>query len=152
MKQIAIILLSAALITGCATTGEQNGRLGGAAVGAGLGAVLGNAADCQGCALIGAVLGGLAGGYTGGEVGRRMDEHDARMANRSLEYNRTGTTTTWNNPDTQTTYDATPVRTYNQSGRFCREMNIGHRKGRGKREEMYGTFCRNPDGSWVLQQ
>ena len=153
MKKIAVALaLSALLITGCASTGEQNGRLGGAAAGIALGALVGDAVDCKGCALIFGALGGLIGGAAGGEIGRRMDEHDAMMTRRSFEHNRTGQTTMWRNPDSNVAYDVTPTRTWQKpSGQFCREVRFGEAKVGEQRQEVYSTACRQADGSWKLQ-
>lgn len=154
MKKFLTVLVLAFVVSGCASTGEQNGRWGGAAVGGGLGAVLGNAADCHGCALIGGLIGAAIGGYTGGEIGKRMDAQDASRTSHAIESRPTGTVTKWQNPDTGMQYDVTPTRTYKSTstGDYCREVTIGQAEIGSKRQEVYGTACRQPDGSWEMQQ
>jgi len=149
-----MVLVLAFIVSGCASTGEQNGRLGGAAIGAGIGAVLGNALDCHGCALIGGLLGAGIGGYTGGEVGKRMDAQDAARTSTAVNSLPTGASTSWKNPDTGMQYDVTPTRTYmsRDTGGYCREVTIGQAEIGGQRKEVYGTACRKPDGSWEMQQ
>ncbi len=156
MKSLVLALVATLAVSGCAMNNEQSGRAGGAIVGAGLGAVLGDAVDCKGCALIGGIIGAMAGGAVGGNVGRYMDRQDAQQVSRSLEYNRTGQTTRWTNPDSGVRYDVTPTRTvYDTRGQGtgpCREVTIGEAQVGGKRQEVYGTACRQADGSWKLQQ
>ena len=66
----------------------------------------------------------------------------------TLETGRSGRTVAWTDPDTRGRASVTPVRTYRTaSGQYCREFtttgNIG-----GYEEDLYGTACRMPDGSW----
>jgi surface antigen len=68
----------------------------------------------------------------------------------ALENNRTNQASTWVNPDTGDSEAVVPVRTYeNAQGGPCREFQrtivIG-----GKKEQGYGTACRQPDGSWSI--
>lgn len=149
--RILTTLLLATLLVGCASTGEDNGRVGGALFGAAAGALLGNAADCKGCAAIGGVVGAFIGGYAGGQVGRRMDQVDAMNASRAIERNPTGTTSTWVNPDTSTQYDVTPVKTVATDSGPCREVRFGEAKVGDQRQEVYTMACRQGDGSWKLQ-
>jgi surface antigen len=124
------------------------GGLGGAAAGGLLGAALGGGAK-------GIAAGVILGGLLGGAIGDRMDAADrkyaTRAASRALETNRSGTPTTWRNPDSGNSGTIKPVRTYQKrSGQYCREYQqkviIG-----GKEHDSYGTACRMPDGSWKVQ-
>lgn len=151
-KLLAVSVLSAVLATGCASTGQQNGTAGGALLGGALGAILGNAADCQGCALIGGLIGAGVGGYTGNQIGRRMDQADAQRTQQAVHTNHTGQTTAWTNPDTRTSYDVTPVKTYKKSsGQACREVVVGEKTVGGKRQEVYTTACYDGAGGWEVQ-
>ena len=154
MNRFLMVLVLAFVVSGCASTGQQNGTWGGAAVGGGVGAVLGNALDCHGCALIGGLLGAAIGGYTGSEIGKRMDAQDAARTQNAVNHLPTGASTAWKNPDTGIQYDVTPTRTYadRSTGDFCREVTIGQAEVGGQRKEVYGTACRQPDGSWMMQQ
>lgn len=153
MKKIMLIMVLLFAVAGCASTGQQNGKLGGAAAGGALGAIIGNAVDCKGCALIGGLMGAVAGGYVGGEIGKRMDAQDAARMNNTINTTPTGQTIAWSNPDTGIRYDVTPTRTYREprSADFCREVTIGQAEVGGKRQEVYGTACRKPDGSWKMK-
>jgi surface antigen len=69
-----------------------------------------------------------------------------------MEYNRTGERTEWYNPDAGQTVAMTPTKTYQaDSGQYCREYQTTITVA-GKQEQAYGTACRQPDGSWKLQQ
>jgi len=68
----------------------------------------------------------------------------------ALEYNRSGTATSWRNPDTDHSGATVPVRTFQTAdGVYCREFQqniiIDNQQQRG-----YGTACRQPDGSWQI--
>lgn len=151
---MALVLTFAVSSIGCASTGQQNGTMGGAVVGGAVGAIVGNAVDCRGCALIGGLVGAMAGGYTGGQIGRRMDAYDASRAQRAVNSLPNGAVESWQNPDTNMLYDIKPTRTFKSTstGDFCREVTIGEAKVGGEREEVYATACRNDDGSWKMQR
>ncbi|HYW77842.1 MAG TPA: RT0821/Lpp0805 family surface protein, partial [Gammaproteobacteria bacterium] len=60
---------------------------------------------------------------------------------------RTGVPSAWRNPDTGNEYSVTPTRTYESEAGPCREYTIDAIIG-GKKEKVYGTACRQADGSW----
>ena len=153
MKGPILAVLLAALVSGCAMTNEQGGAFGGALAGGTLGALAGNALDCKGCALIGGLVGAFAGSQVGANIGRHMDRNDAARMHHAVNNSRTGHRTAWSNPDSGMSYDVTPTRTYRsqRTGDYCREVTIGEAKVGGKRQEVYGTACRKPDGSWEMQ-
>ena len=69
----------------------------------------------------------------------------------SLETVRTGVSSEWVNPDTEYEYSVTPTRTYeSDAGTPCREFTMDADIG-GKTEQVYGTACRQADGSWKMQ-
>ncbi len=144
---VTAVLLALA-VAGCAgmNRAEQGaliGGLGGAAVGGQLGPD-----DERGKnALIGAGI-GVVLGYL---IGNEWDKRDQRQLNNTLEYNRTGETRDWVNPDTGASYAATPTRTYEREDRVYRDVEIdGHVD--GKRETVHATAYRRPDGTWQLVQ
>jgi surface antigen len=69
----------------------------------------------------------------------------------TLETVRTGVPSTWQNPDSGYQYEVTPTRTYETAGTPCREYTVDAVIG-GKREQVYGTACRQADGSWKVMQ
>lgn len=138
-------LVAALALTGCATDGpnQQAGTIIGGVLGGVLGAQVG-----KGHGRTAAIIAGsLAGAAIGGSVGRTMDDNDRRKVAETLEGVRTGVPSTWHNPDTGAQYSVTPTRTYETASGPCREFTTEAIIG-GKREKVYGTACRQPDGSW----
>jgi len=133
------------LAAGCASSREESGALTGAAVGAVLGSTLGKG---RGRAL-GVWLGAVVGASIGATIGKYMDEQDRMRTAEVLETKRTHTSTTWVNPDTRNSYTVTPTRTYEVAGDPCREFTMDAQIG-GKTEQIYGTACRQADGSWKV--
>jgi surface antigen len=97
----------------------------------------------------------LAGGLVGGAIGNRLDEKDkemaAKAAHQAFENNQSGQPTAWQNPDTGASGTITPTRTYQiEDGQYCREYTQDIKVG-GETHQTYGTACRQPDGSWKVQ-
>lgn len=120
-----------------------------------IGGVLGGAlgsqiGDGQG-STVATVVGALIGASIGGTVGRSMDERDRVKLAHTLENVHTGVASQWRNPDNGNEYTATPTRTYDSSGAPCREFTVNGKVG-GKHEKIYGTACRQADGSWQTMQ
>lgn len=98
-------------------------------------------------------MGGVIGASIGNSVGRKMDEHDRMMERlayqEALETSRSGTRSTWYNPDTGNSGSIVPKPAYQAENRYCREytqtVTIA-----GKTEKAYGKACRMPDGSWKI--
>ncbi len=160
-RRLAGIAAAAALLvlTGGCQVGGPDGQksefgaktLTGGAFGAAGGGLL---ASALGGGPAGIAAGVLLGGLAGGAVGSALDDQDRRTAaattQKTLETAPSGTTSTWNNPDKGTSGSVTPIKTYqNPDGQYCREyeqtVTIG-----GKKQNSYGTACRQPDGSWKL--
>lgn len=97
------------------------------------------------------------------EVRPRHHRHDDPLARllghvlagafaNTLETGRSGRTVAWTNPDSGATSSVTPIRTYRSaSGQYCREYQTTGSIG-GYDEDLYGTACRQPDGSWIRVQ
>ena len=144
-----------AAVLGCTTPADSVagkktavGGLGGAVAGGLLGSALGGH---TGGVVAGVLLGGLVGGAVGNVLDQRDHELATRNAMRTLEYAPTGQTSTWSNPDNGHAGNFTPTRTYQEpSGRYCREYQQEITVG-GQRHQSYGTACRQPDGSWQIQ-
>lgn len=151
MKRFIIVPLVAVSLAfaGCNTISkEEGGALTGAAVGGVMGSQFGSGRG-QSLAII---AGALLGAFVGSQVGRSLDAADEAHAQHVMEYNRTGVRTEWYNPDSGQTVAVTPTSTYQTpSGQYCREYQTTITVA-GKQEQAYGTACRQPDGSWKLQQ
>ena len=127
---------------------EVVGTLLGAAVGGLLGSQFGSGDG--NAAMIGA--GVLAGGLLGNRLGSRLDCEDQRYhgstAQDALETQRTGTSSSWTNPDTGHSGSVTPTRTYQRAdGTYCRDFNQSIVVD-GRSEQATGTACRQDDGTW----
>jgi len=148
-KLMLISSIGAALVvSGCTTvpTQEEQGVIIGAIAGGILGYQIG---DGSGQA-IATMVGTMAGAMIGGSIGRHMDEQDQMNTSLALENVRTGVPTTWRNPDTGYEYAVTPTNTYETDSGPCREYTMDATIG-GKTEQVYGTACRQADGSWKVQ-
>ena len=153
---VAAGALSLAVITsGCTTTGQVDKASAGAGLGALTGALLAYGlsqghSDKEVAILVGTFFGAVVGG----EIGIRLTEADRVLAGRTLgdalEYNRSGTASTWRNPDSGNAGTATPTRTRQHvDGSPCREFTTTVFIG-GQEEQAYGTACRQNDGSWKI--
>lgn len=122
----------------------------GALVGAGAGAYAGNQVGKGGGRIAATVGGGIIGALVGGAIGHWMDQTDQGCVGQVLEHAQTGQAVQWNNPDNGARYTVTPVKTYQaQDGRYCREYTADGTVG-GRVQQVYGTACRQPDGSWQI--
>ncbi|WP_043739784.1 RT0821/Lpp0805 family surface protein [Thioalkalivibrio nitratireducens] len=146
-KIFASLLLAAGVgLPGCATyqvPQEQVGMVIGGVLGGVLGRQIG-AGTGRDAAII---AGTLAGAAIGGAVGRTMDDMDRLRTAQTLESVRTGVSTAWVNPDSGVQYQVTPTRTFEAATGPCREYTVDAMIG-GRVEQVYGTACRQPDGSW----
>jgi surface antigen len=135
-------IVSSVLVSGCSQreTGTVIGGVAGAALGNQFGRGAGNVAMTA--------VGAIAGAYIGGAIGQNMDDTDRLKAQQALESTRTNESSSWTNPDNGNRYTVTPTRTYNESGRACREYTTNAYID-GRKEVIRGTACRQSDGSWV---
>jgi len=137
------------LLTACATPRGQN-ESSGMIIGGILGGVLGHEIGGGHGRTAATVIGTLIGTTIGGNVGRSMDKTDRLNVAHSLENVRTGVGTTWRNPDTGYRYRVVPTSTYEENNAPCREYTLEASIG-GKTEQIYGTACRQVDGSWQVK-
>lgn len=134
MRSTILILLLALLIPACATKAGT-----GTAVGAGVGGLAGHAIG----GTTGMLIGGAVGGALGFSVGKSMDDEDRRRAAQALEYNRA---MEWENAQGEV-YRVEPTRTSYIDGRECRNFRM-LADVEGRAENITGTACRRPDGTW----
>lgn len=148
MKKIlvaCIALICSLSLVGCENMRNQDvGVMTGALAGGLLGSTIG-----QGSGQVLAIgVGAIAGALIGGAIGKNMDDTDRLKMNRALENNSTGQPAYWHNNRTGANYEVVPVRNVTVDGnQYCREYrtvaNIA-----GKKQQVYGTACRQPDGTW----
>lgn len=140
-----LVLLFSLNLTGCASK-QDMGTVTGAVAGGLLGSTLG-----QGSGKMLAIgVGTVAGALVGNAIGKSMDDVDRMKMNNALEHNNLGQPAYWRNNNTGADYRVVPVKNVTVDGnQYCREYrsvaNIG-----GKKQQVYGTACRQPDGSWQI--
>lgn len=139
------LMASAIALGGCA--GPNQNEQAGQVIGAIAGGLLGNQVGSGSGRVAATIAGTMLGGYIGGQLGRAMDENDRYRAAQALETAPTGRTVSWRNPDSGNEFAVTPTKTYYEQDRPCREYTTEGWIG-GRKETIYGTACRQPDGSW----
>jgi surface antigen len=117
------------------------GTLGGA-----LGGLIGSRFGQGQGKIVAAVGGTILGVFAGQHVARSIDWADEACAQRALEVAETGQPIAWQDPDAGA-YQITPTRTWQSGGAYCREYTAQATVG-GSPAQMYGTACRQPDGTW----
>jgi surface antigen len=131
-------------VTGGRCNREKLGAVLGGVIGGAVGSQIGHGDGRTVATITGAVIGILVGQ----SIGRHMDEIDQNCTGQTLEYAPDHAPVSWRDPDTGNAYTVIPVRTYPAPGnRYCREYQTDAIIG-GKRQQVYGTACRQPDGSW----
>ena len=78
------------------------------------------------------------------------NDTDKLKMNQALENNQPGQPAYWQNQKTGTDYTVVPTKNVTVDGnQYCREYrstaNIA-----GKKQQVYGTACRQPDGTWQV--
>lgn len=144
MKKLMLASLALSLsLSGCAVNNEDVGTVTGGVVGGLIGSQFGGGSG----KVMAAAGGALLGAMLGGRIGQTMDKVDRLEMQKALETAPTGGSVNWRNPDNGNRYTVNTTRTYYQHEQPCREYtttaNIG-----GKIERIYGTACRQADGSW----
>jgi len=131
----------------CTTTPTKEEK--GVIIGAIAGGILGHQVGGGSGQVLATMAGTVAGAMIGGSIGRSMDDVDYLNTSAALENVRTGVPTTWVNPDTGYEYVVTPTNTYYEGTGPCREYTLDATIG-GRTEQIYGTACRQADGSWLV--
>ncbi|MGH8606145.1 MAG: RT0821/Lpp0805 family surface protein [Gammaproteobacteria bacterium] len=131
-------------VNGECTPKKATGAEAGAALGGALGAQLGS----------GNALATVAGTLAGAMLGSRADAAVTTSADEDcfrqvLESATDQEQVAWDNDGSSTHYELTPVRSYQRSGRACREL-VTEIERQGEVREVYQTACRDPDGRWRI--
>jgi len=153
-RHFGVLALVIALLAGCADAENNPKQTLGTIVGAGLGALAGSQVGGGRGQMAAVAIGALAGAWMGGEVGKSLDKADraymARTTQDSLEYAKTGSSSSWRNPDSGHHGTVTPSKTYEKaSGEYCRQFEQTIYVG-GKEETATGRACRQADGTWKI--
>lgn len=140
-----VIIFSSMCLTGCEAMSRQDvGMVTGGVAGGLLGSTVGGGTG----KFVAIAAGTLAGAMIGGSIGKNMDAEDRARMHRALENNNTGQPAYWRNAHTGAQYEVVPIRNVNVDGNeYCREYRTIAYVG-GKKRQIYGTACRQPDGAW----
>lgn len=149
-RPIATVLAVSAVLAGCGANGptrEDTGMvLGGVA-----GGIVGNTIGKGRGNTLATVAGVLVGGIVGSQIGRSLDERDRVLAQEAeyeaLERGNSGVARQWRNPDNGRYGEIVPSKPYKRGANDCRDYTHTIYMD-GRPQQMRGTACRNPDGSW----
>lgn len=142
----SFVLVTASIcVVGCSNMNNQDvGTLSGAAIGGLIGSRFGGG----GGQILAIGAGAVAGALIGGAIGKNMDDTDQLKMNQALEANPPGQPAYWTNGKTGDTYTVVPTQNVTVDGNpYCREYRTTAVIA-GKNQQMYGTACRQPDGTW----
>ena len=157
MKRIVSVLMGGAMalsLAACDTEAGPKQNIG-TLVGAAGGALAGSAVGDGRGQMAAIAIGTLLGATMGQEIGKSLDRAD-RLAmqqtmNSSLETSPSGRVSEWRNPDSGNYGTYTPQPAYQTAtNQTCREFQQTITVG-GQQQSGYGTACRQPDGSWQIQ-
>lgn len=164
-KKILAIALATTVLTGCQEPMGQPGRgvMQGGAInkqdvgtiaGAIGGGVIGHNIGGGKGKTVATIAGTLLGAAIGNSVGASLDRADMQAYNstsqRALETAQPGQTLPWKNAQSGNYGSITPSSYYQTSnGEYCREYSQTIVVG-GKKQDGYGTACRQPDGTWKI--
>ncbi|MCW8903341.1 RT0821/Lpp0805 family surface protein [Sedimenticola sp.] len=138
------LLILLFLLTGCENLSKRDT---GTVLGGIAGGILGNQVGGGSGRTAAIIVGTLAGAYIGGSIGQQMDDNDRYRSQQALESNPVNRTSSWRNPDSGNSYQVTPTRTYETASGPCREYTT-EAVIDGRTETVYGTACRQSDGTW----
>ena len=147
---MSLILVSAATLSGCAGgSKEQTSTIVGSVLGGAAGYQFGKGKGKR----VATVLGAIAGGMIGGNVGRGLDQQDQRRVNQTLETAPVNQKVAWNNQNTNTNYEFTPVTekyqgNVNGQATQCRNYVMDAYID-GRMQQVNGRACKNSSGQWV---
>ncbi|MCK5896016.1 MAG: glycine zipper 2TM domain-containing protein [Cocleimonas sp.] len=153
-KSLLIATLSSTLmLTGCGggnMSNEQLNTIVGSVVGGAVGHQFGKG-DGQ---TVMTILGAAMGGYIGGQMGRDMNAYDQRKVSSALESAPNHQKVSWDNDNTNSAYDFTPINQYegrvNGQRASCRDYIINAvDKATGRPMKVQGRACRNNRGQWI---
>lgn len=142
-----ICIIASASVVSCSNVTKQDvGVVSGGVVGGLLGSQFGHGNG----QILATGIGVMAGALIGGAIGKSMDETDKLKMNQALNNNNVGQPAYWQNRNTGADYTVVPTRNVSVEGNpYCREYRTTAIVS-GKKQQVYGTACRQPDGAWQV--
>ena len=146
-KSLLVAALAASMLLAGCETRQDTGTL----VGAVAGGLIGNQFGKGGGRVAATLAGAVVGGIVGNEIGRSMDRQDRMLAQQAeyaaLERGESGRPHQWRNPDNGRYGEVIPEARYRRGPQDCRDF-VHKVYIDGRPQQMRGTACRNPDGTW----
>lgn len=148
MKRIITALLIVVWSVSLLGAKSTNNQAFGIFTGALAGGIVGSHAGNGNGKLFTTAAGFILGAFLGNAIGKEMDKNDARHFYMALDDMPYGEPAHWRNDDTGVDYEVIPVKTvYVRGYHYCRKYHtIAYID--GKKRHMYGTACRQPNGTW----
>jgi surface antigen len=145
---VLVFLTPLAVGLGACETKQDSGTV----VGVVAGGVIGNQFGRGAGKAVATVAGAVVGGIVGNEIGRQLDVRDRQLAQQAemdaWERGPPGRPVRWRNPDNGRYGEIIAEDYYDRGGVRCRDFI--HRVWiDGRPQQMRGTACRNPDGTWT---
>jgi len=146
---VALALSTSVMLNGCAgASNEQTHTIAGSVLGGVIGHQFGKGDGQKAMTIVGAIVGGMIGG----NMGRRLDRNDSQRVAQSLESTPNYQKVAWNNENTNTQYEFTPVNKYqgkiNGYQTQCRDY-VMDAYIEGRMQQVKGRACKNSQGQWV---
>ena len=150
--RFALVAITAAALAGCSgPNGGPNKSDGGLVLGGIAGGIVGNQIGKGRGNVLATVAGAVVGGMVGSEIGRNLDQRDRQLAQEAefeaMERGQSGVARQWRNPDNGRYGEVVPSKPYKKGSNDCRDFTHTVYID-GRPQQMRGTACRNPDGSW----
>ena len=153
IKSVSAAVLAALVgLASLGLTACESKQDGGTVAGAVLGGIVGNQFGKGSGKVAATFAGAVIGGIVGNDIGRKLDERDRILA-REAEFDAwergpPGRPVRWRNPDNGRYGEIIAEDYYERRGARCRDFV--HRVWiDGRPQQMRGTACRNPDGTWT---
>lgn len=149
LKKLVVVAMTASLLAGCASGGNQNATLGtlvGAVSGAAIGSTIGGGRGNTAAIAIGALAGGFIGNQIGAQLDAQSQQYNYAASVQALD---SGYPQQWQNPQTGVYGTVNPGPPQVVNNRACRTYtNTIYID--GQPQVARGNACRNPDGSWQV--
>ena len=146
----AVGLTAAFMLNGCSANGPNHADAG-TVLGGVAGGLVGNQIGKGRGNVLATVAGAVVGGIIGSEIGNKLDQRDRQLAQEAefdaLERGMSGAPRKWRNPDNGRYGEIVPSKPYKKGADDCRDYTHTIYID-GRPQQMRGTACRNPDGSW----
>lgn len=144
-----LVLSSTLLLSGCGSaSNEQTHAIMGSVVGGVIGHQFGKGDGKHLMTAIGAAVGTMIGG----NIGRGLDQKDQQQVSQSLESTPNYQKVAWDNQNTNTQYEFTPINKYegkvNGAKTQCRDYVMDAWID-GRMQQVNGRACKNNRGQWI---